>query len=223
MKTSARLPTQKMAIVVPIRGRPKEEKIFVSYMKLFLMTQDAAKNRGFDCFCFHDLDTIPTTPKIRYECPSGIVPYHLTPSKLHPHVHYNDSWAGNSCFTVEQFEKVNGFSSDIWGWGTVDDNMVKRLVAKNLWPPQTPTEVSEPFAHLDCEQDERVEWEKFVPEDFTHVPELLMTDLGHWGLNTSHSEVAWEGTIDDSSDILIKKVKMLLTCNQSFTPWCMNG
>lgn len=35
-------------------------------------------------------------------------------------------------FTPSQFEQVNGFSNEFWGWGGEDDDLNKRLQAQNM-------------------------------------------------------------------------------------------
>ncbi|PIO72045.1 hypothetical protein TELCIR_06039 [Teladorsagia circumcincta] len=38
----------------------------------------------------------------------------------------------SSAFTIEQFEKTNGFSNRYWGWGGEDDDMYNRCRFKLL-------------------------------------------------------------------------------------------
>jgi len=231
-----------VAIIVPIRNRPFEEKFIRVYCSHYLsqfqeysyeiifaeQIQDdyhfnkgvvynaaflSLKNRSDDCYCLQDADTVPLTNELLYRCPKGAVPYHLTPPKLHPHVTYDDSGAGNFVFTSEQFLVVNGFGSNFWGWGKEDDNLVKRFKSKNLWPFEVPTNTSERFVHLDCDLQRT---ESQAPED---KKQFLLEDLGSYGLNTSVFEMVSFERLDDIP-IPISKMSFKLHCNMDLTPWC---
>ncbi len=49
-----------------------------------------------------------------------------------------DFFGGITIFTREQFEKVNGFGMNFWGWGREDDNMRQRLMLQGMFPPELP-------------------------------------------------------------------------------------
>lgn len=49
-----------------------------------------------------------------------------------------DFFGGISIFTREQFEKVNGYGVNFWGWGREDDNMRYRLLQHGMLPPEVP-------------------------------------------------------------------------------------
>ena len=44
----------------------------------------------------------------------------------------SDIFGGVSALTTNQFEKVNGFSNQYWGWGGEDDDMSRRVKANNF-------------------------------------------------------------------------------------------
>lgn len=47
-------------------------------------------------------------------------------------------FGGISIFTREQFERVNGYGVNFWGWGREDDNMRFRLMQHGMFPPEVP-------------------------------------------------------------------------------------
>ena len=49
-----------------------------------------------------------------------------------------DFFGGITIFSRQQFERVNGYGVDFWGWGREDDNMRERLRAADMWPPERP-------------------------------------------------------------------------------------
>ncbi|GJQ09979.1 hypothetical protein GpartN1_g1770.t1 [Galdieria partita] len=230
-----------IAIIIPLRDRPTEEKFIRLYFSRYLSQfQDISyeiffaeqlddnlfnrgllfnaaflslENRSFDCFCLQDADTIPMTNNLLYRCPKSSVPYHLTPANLHPHVHYEDSGAGNIIFTPKQFKIINGFGSMFWGWGKEDDNIVRRFKACNMWPFEVPLETSERFMHIDCSTQRM---ENQAPDN---MKRFLLEDLGKYGLNTSNFEMI-SFQILDSEPIPISKISFRLDCNKNLTPWC---
>ena len=118
--------------------------------KLLNIGYKLAKEDNCDIFIFHDVDLLPDADLL--EC------YTKYPSSTHP-IHIARVWkrySGNQAyfggvvsFTSEQFEAVNGFPNNFWGWGgegnvisclyvyyctillffvmTIDDEIYKRL------------------------------------------------------------------------------------------------
>jgi len=64
-----------------------------------------------------------------YKC-SNQYPRHLSSSidKYNYAVPWSGITGGVMAFTQDQFEKVNGFSNEYWGWGCEDDDMYVRIV-----------------------------------------------------------------------------------------------
>ena len=42
---------------------------------------------------------------------------------------YADIFGGITAFTADQFENVNGYSNEYWGWGGEDDDLYRRQEA----------------------------------------------------------------------------------------------
>jgi hypothetical protein len=95
--------------------------------KLLNIGYDISKKVGCEVFIFHDVDLIPSSELIKY--------YTTKPNDNHP-VHiarvwdrYNDNekyFGGIVAFSKEQYEKINGFPNNFWGWGGEDDEMYNR-------------------------------------------------------------------------------------------------
>lgn len=60
---------------------------------------------------------------------AGKAPLHLTPNWVHPKSTFEDFFGGILIVTAEQFQRINGFGTNFWGWGREDDNLRERLVA----------------------------------------------------------------------------------------------
>ncbi|XP_061719124.1 beta-1,4-N-acetylgalactosaminyltransferase bre-4-like [Cydia pomonella] len=151
----------KVAIIVPYRDRQQHLAIFLNHMHPFLMKQQIEygifiveqegthefnraklmnvgfvesqkqKAGGWQCFIFHDIDLLPLDQRNMYSCPRQ--PRHMSASidKLNFKLPYEDIFGGVSALTLEQFQKVNGFSNRYWGWGGEDDDMAYRLKKMN--------------------------------------------------------------------------------------------
>ena len=141
----------RLGIVVPYRRRPQHLDYFLDRTKkyfdstdidykILIVNQDDAKpfNRGVLCnigfkeakkyrcdyVAFHDVDKVPI--RADYSYPSH--PVHLITSDLP----FESYFGGITLFNVEDFEKINGFSNEYWGWGYEDDDLLYRCIKKNL-------------------------------------------------------------------------------------------
>ncbi|KAL0033554.1 hypothetical protein WJX79_003213 [Trebouxia sp. C0005] len=156
----------KLAVLVPYRDREQHLAKLVSRIDRYLVAQGrnftifvieqsaqylfnrgALLNTGFqllegsdyDHFAFQDVDTIPTDRgNVQYSYPAGAAPLHLTPYGIHPTANFEDFFGGITIFTRKQFEKVNGYGINFWGWGREDDNMRQRLLLHGMLPPELP-------------------------------------------------------------------------------------
>ncbi|XP_063625647.1 beta-1,4-N-acetylgalactosaminyltransferase bre-4-like [Cydia splendana] len=145
----------KVAIIVPYRDRQKHLAIFIKYMHSFLLKQqieyvifiieqagtrlfnrghlmnvgflESQKMGSWECFVFHDVDLLPVDRRNLYQCSKQ--PRHLAAAvdTFNFELPYNNLFGGVTALTLEQFQKVNGFSNRYWGWGGEDDDMFHRL------------------------------------------------------------------------------------------------
>ena len=101
--------------------------------KLLNIGFDIAKKEGAEIFIFHDVDLLPSIE---------LLPYYTTPSSNPVHIarvwnRYNGNnkyFGGIVNFSRSQFEKINGFPNNFWGWGGEDDEMFKRVKAVGFTP-----------------------------------------------------------------------------------------
>jgi hypothetical protein len=148
----------KLAIVVPYRDRREHLDIFLPHMvaflsnknidyKLFVVEQSDDKpfNYGkicnsaftllkdeYDYFCFHDVDMLPTSDKADYGYKN--YPLHLaTRVQVHDNtLPYLQYLGGVFIIPKEQFEAVNGFSNEYYGWGYHDLDLLYRMEKAGL-------------------------------------------------------------------------------------------
>jgi hypothetical protein len=96
-------------------------------------------NAGFDLhrtedvyFCFHDVDLVPENEACDYSLPAR--PVHL--SKYCSQFGYQPMYAslcgGVMLFNKRDFECIDGYSNEFWGWGGEDDELARRMALRGL-------------------------------------------------------------------------------------------
>ncbi|CAI5437876.1 unnamed protein product [Caenorhabditis angaria] len=160
----------RVAIIVPYRNRESHLKILLhnlhSVLKkqqldyaIFIVEQVANQtfnrgklmNVGFDvashlypwqCFIFHDVDLLPEDDRNLYTCP--VTPRHMSVAvdKFNYKLPYSAIFGGISALTKEQFEQINGFSNDFWGWGGEDDDLATRTSEAGLKVSRYPSQIA---------------------------------------------------------------------------------
>lgn len=150
----------KIAVCVPYRNRKKHLDEFYPYISNMLKDQkinysiiicnqvdDKPFNRGkllnaaylqglkdgCDYFAFHDVDMLPLKGRDDYGFPEKY-PVHLSSEidEYEDSFPYKEYFGGCVLFSKDQFEKINGFSNDYWGWGYEDDDLFFRCKEKSL-------------------------------------------------------------------------------------------
>jgi hypothetical protein len=143
----------KLAIIVPYRDRQEHLDVFVPHMHEFLkdkgidytifiaeQTDDRPFNYGKLCnvvtkeigeeytyFAFHDIDMLPISDECDYGYPDS--PTHLaTNVEAHNNeLPYPQYFGGVILINREDFENVNGYSNEYWGYGFEDLDLLYRL------------------------------------------------------------------------------------------------
>ncbi len=95
--------------------------------------------REFDYHCFHDVDFLPIWTDHRYPAgPTRLLWFGAEVRPLEPGskigaFHKRDTYfSGVVMFNREDFECVNGYSNEYWGWGSEDDDMRTRCQLEHL-------------------------------------------------------------------------------------------
>ncbi len=91
-----------------------------------------AKRDNCDIFIFHDVDLLPTSDKVMLKYYTTIPPkgtlFHI--AKSWDRYTSSDKYSylgGIVSFNSSDFELINGFPNDYWGWGGEDDELNKRV------------------------------------------------------------------------------------------------
>ncbi|CAM4499901.1 hypothetical protein PO909_014912 [Leuciscus waleckii] len=151
---------QKVALIIPFRNRDEHLKYWLHYLHPILQRQqldygiyviqqegqetfnrakllnvgyaEALKEYDYDCFIFSDVDIIPMDDRNTYKCSSQ--PRHLSVSmdKFGFRLPYKQYFGGVSAMSKQQFQKINGFPNNYWGWGGEDDDIFNRLTFKGM-------------------------------------------------------------------------------------------
>lgn len=129
-----------MTIITPYRDRADHLDQFIPHMRAYLpdarivvVEQVAGKafnrakllNIGViecpdDCYAFHDVDKLPV--KANYSYP-------FTPRQIAPNPFQSQSYFGGvTLFSHKDFERVQGFSNNFWGWGGEDNEMMFQVL-----------------------------------------------------------------------------------------------
>ena len=132
----------KLGVIIPYRDREEHLERFIEHFtefmsdkkinyQIFVIEQYDLKlfNRGrllnigykialnYECdyFCFHDVDMLPEEADYSYP----MKPTHLASqlSNYNYSVPYDEYFGGVTLFNKYDFELVNGYSNEYWGWG----------------------------------------------------------------------------------------------------------
>ena len=91
---------------------------------------------GCNVFIFHDVDLMPSAELRLYytTVPTGKSPVHI--ARVWDRYNSNDKYFGGIvAFSKEQFEEINGYPNNFWGWGGEDDELMKRAQEVYIVPP----------------------------------------------------------------------------------------
>ena len=92
-----------------------------------------AKELGCDYVVFHDVDMIPLDVDYSY----SEIPLHLATNfelefDKSKNLQFDDYFGGVTMFSVDTFERINGYSNLYWGWGFEDDDLLFRAAENRV-------------------------------------------------------------------------------------------
>jgi hypothetical protein len=96
---------------------------------------DLAKKQSASVYIFHDVDLLPSRDLLPYyeRVPLVSQPVHI--ARVWNRYSNNPNYFGGIvAFSKEQFETINGFPNNFWGWGGEDDELIKRVKRVNYVP-----------------------------------------------------------------------------------------
>ncbi|XP_060558737.1 beta-1,4-galactosyltransferase 4-like, partial [Ruditapes philippinarum] len=163
--------SQNVAVIIPYRDRPDQLKILVNHLHNMLQRQrvfygiyvvemalPVQFNRGilanvgfltagsivnYTCYIIHDVDLVPINDNNLYRC-SEYGPKHMVTQNSafeNGKLPYSGYVGGVIAFTTLQYAKINGFSNLYFGWGGEDDDMFKRIRARNMTLQRPPDHI----------------------------------------------------------------------------------
>lgn len=150
----------KLGVIVPYRDRydhlVKFKRSIINYLDLneynyvlIIVEQDDAKlfnrgkllnigferavSEGCDYVVFHDVDMVPIKVDYGYsDKPTHLAKILLTGGSDIKREIFDTYFGGVTLFPTDQFQKINGYSNDYWGWGFEDDDLFERCKRRQL-------------------------------------------------------------------------------------------
>lgn len=94
---------------------------------------DETINNAEKYYVFHDIDMLPTEDGDAYDQPgSQIVHIATEVEQFGYNLPYNQYIGGVTLLRDLEFQLINGYCNDYWGWGAEDDDLYIRMISKNL-------------------------------------------------------------------------------------------
>jgi hypothetical protein len=90
------------------------------------------KNKKYDRYIFHDVDSYPTQELFNIYFKYIDKNIHFASPFLDYKYTYNDFFGGVVSFNGPDFEKINGYPNNFYGWGGEDDALLNRCILNNI-------------------------------------------------------------------------------------------
>ena len=85
-----------------------------------------ARQQGCDAFIFHDVDLLPSDDLGPWYGVKPSTPVHIARVWDRYAEQSADYFGGIAAWSAEDFDRINGFPNNYWGWGGEDDEMMRR-------------------------------------------------------------------------------------------------
>lgn len=193
----------KIAIIIPYRNREEHLVDFIAHfnkydnsnisgsqLDVYIIEQNnedkfnrglllnigyllARENTRYDRYIFHDVDLFPsqTIYELYFVEPKKQIHY-IVPKEEHKY-NFDTYFGGVVGLTDENFQKVNGFPNNFFGWGGEDDSLYNRITANNI-EMYRPTNGGYELAFHDAPSTSEINSEKY---------KNVLTDLKEWRFN----------------------------------------
>ncbi len=92
----------------------------------------AKKNKHYDYYIFHDVDSLPDEELMKLYSYQGKKIIHYASPYLGYKYDYPTFLGGIMGFTAEDYEKINGYPNFFFGWGGEDDAVYDRIALNHL-------------------------------------------------------------------------------------------
>ncbi|CAG2214814.1 Beta-1,4-galactosyltransferase 4,Beta-1,4-N-acetylgalactosaminyltransferase bre-4,Beta-1,4-galactosyltransferase 2,Beta-1,4-galactosyltransferase 5,Beta-1,4-galactosyltransferase 1,Beta-1,4-galactosyltransferase 3,Beta-1,4-galactosyltransferase 6 [Mytilus edulis] len=89
--------------------------------------KEAMSDMEFDCIVFHDVDVLPEDDRNFYICSDNPIHMSVKVEQFGYRLPYEKIAGGIVTFSRQQFEEINGFSNQFFGWGGEDDDLYRRI------------------------------------------------------------------------------------------------
>lgn len=147
----------KLAVIVPYRDRAEHLKRFIPAITQQLEAESIdfdihvveqsntglfnkgktcntgfALTPGYDWYCFHDVDAVPLMNGDYSKPTNSAIALHGMSSKLGFEADLSTNMGLACIFLAADFELINGFSNNYWGWGAEDNDLTWRCVNKGV-------------------------------------------------------------------------------------------
>jgi N-terminal domain of galactosyltransferase/N-terminal region of glycosyl transferase group 7 len=213
-----------LVIIVPYRDRLDHLKMFVPHMESFLRDQafrilvveqadDKPFNKGKLCnigftltspedkwICFHDIDMLPVDGSCDYSPSDRATHLAGCVEQFGFEMPYPEYLGGVFLTTRQQFERMNGYSNEYWGWGNEDDDLYIRCQLSGLQIRQKPgryLSLPHPASQCSVENDARLARSLAFAASLTTDPGMR-EEIKH--IQAGFSSVPVEDTADYNAD-----------------------
>ncbi|KAL7056676.1 hypothetical protein AAHC03_020614 [Spirometra sp. Aus1] len=160
-------------------------KLFNVAVKEIRKSAPGDRLHGINCFIFHDVDKVPTSPSTVYECGRNV--RQLTTafrSECGTRWLYDSFMGAATALSWEHLEKTNGFSNIFFGWGGEDDDLSLRLRVNNITVDR-PSQVDGIFDEFDTNHPRDMNPDRIILSSMDNVASRWRTD----GINQTRYEL----------------------------------
>jgi hypothetical protein len=149
----------KLAVIVPYRNRREQLELFTKSITDYLIGKNIqfhlivveqkdnkpfnrgkllnigfkrAVHFGCDYVVFHDIDMLPVDVDYSFSTKVLHLATNFISDEDYDKQNFDSYFGGVTMFPVSEFEKINGYSNEYWGWGFEDDDLLRRCIDSGI-------------------------------------------------------------------------------------------